>query len=94
MEPLHRQPEMTPPAHTERYKNHGLISKIGWETRVYSSEPRLGHRFLSHRSLQVIEEDLTHLSPARFEHVNPYGKYLFPIDQALQRRGPRPLRAA
>jgi TnpA family transposase len=42
----------------------------------------------------VAEEDLAHLSPARFEHVNPYGKYVFPIDQALQRHGLRPLRAA
>jgi TnpA family transposase len=42
----------------------------------------------------VVEEDLAHLSPARFEHVNPYGKYVFPIDQASQRPGLRPLRAA
>jgi rRNA maturation protein Nop10 len=33
----------------------------------------------------VQEEDLVHLSPARFEHVNPYGKYVFPIEQASQR---------
>jgi TnpA family transposase len=42
----------------------------------------------------VVEEDLAHLSPTRFEHVNPYGKYVFPIDQASQRPGLRPLRAA
>jgi len=42
----------------------------------------------------VSEEDLTHLSPARFEHVNPYGKYSFPIDQARKRHGLRSLRAA
>jgi hypothetical protein len=42
----------------------------------------------------VPEEDLAHLSPARFEHVNPCGKYVFPIDQASQRHGLRPLRAA
>jgi TnpA family transposase len=42
----------------------------------------------------VQEEDLVHLSPARFEHVNPYGKYVFPIEQASQRQGLRPLRAA
>ena len=42
----------------------------------------------------VVKEDLTPLSPARFEHVNPYGNYLFPIDQALQRHGLWPLRAA
>jgi hypothetical protein len=42
----------------------------------------------------VVEEDLTHLSPARFGHVNPHGKYVFPVDQALQRPGWRPLRTA
>jgi len=43
---------------------------------------------------RVQEEDLAHLSPARFEHINPYGKYYFPIDQALKRQGLRSLRAA
>jgi hypothetical protein len=42
----------------------------------------------------IQKEDLVHLSPARFEHVNPYGKYYFPIDQARRRQGLRPLRAA
>ncbi|HLB87879.1 MAG TPA: Tn3 family transposase [Terriglobales bacterium] len=42
----------------------------------------------------VQEDDLAHLSPARFEHVNPYGKYYFPIDEATKRQGLRPLRAA
>jgi hypothetical protein len=42
----------------------------------------------------VVEEDLAHLVPARFEHVKPYGKDVFPTDQALQRPGLRPLRTA
>jgi hypothetical protein len=42
----------------------------------------------------VQEQDLAHLSPARFEHINPYGKYYFPIDQARNRHGLRSLRAA
>jgi TnpA family transposase len=42
----------------------------------------------------VHEEDLAHLWPARFEHINPFGKYYFPIDQARHRQGLRPLRAA
>jgi Tn3 transposase DDE domain-containing protein len=42
----------------------------------------------------VHEEDLAHLSPARFEYINPFGKYYFPIDQARHRQGLRPLRAA
>jgi Tn3 transposase DDE domain len=44
--------------------------------------------------MPVQEEALAHLSPARFEHVNPYGKSAFPMDQASQRQGLRPLRAA
>ena len=40
----------------------------------------------------VQEEDLAHLSQARFEHINPYGKYFFPIEQARNRQGLRSLR--
>jgi hypothetical protein len=49
------------------------------------------HAALDHlrtKGTPVPEEDLVHLSPARFEHVNPYGKYVFPIAQASQRQGP------
>jgi hypothetical protein len=49
---------------------------------------------LSSKGVPIEEEALPHLSPARFEHVNPYGKYLFPLEQATQRHGLRPLRAA
>ncbi len=42
----------------------------------------------------VQEDDLVHLSPPRFEHLNPYGKYYFPIDKTAERQGLRPLRAA
>jgi hypothetical protein len=49
---------------------------------------------ISVEGLPVEEDDLAHLSPARFEHVNPYGKFLFPMEQAAQRHGLRPLRAA
>jgi TnpA family transposase len=37
------------------------------------------------------EDDLVHLSPARFEHINPYGKYSFDLD--AKRKTLRPLRA-
>lgn len=36
--------------------------------------------------------DLVHLSPARFEHINPYGKYQFNVDVELNRKQLRPLR--
>jgi hypothetical protein len=42
----------------------------------------------------VHEADLASLSPARFEHLNPFGKYYFPIDQARRREGLRTLRTA
>jgi len=38
------------------------------------------------------ETDVLHLSPARFEHINPYGRYRFNVDEGLGRDGLRPLR--
>ena len=40
----------------------------------------------------VQDEDLVHLSPARFEHINRLGKYSFADQQALLNNGLRPLR--
>jgi TnpA family transposase len=40
----------------------------------------------------VRDEDIAHLSPARFEHVNPYGKYAFEIDNGRKLTRLRPLR--
>ena len=40
----------------------------------------------------VHEEDLAHLSPARYEHINPYGKYRFEVEEGLSRTRLRPLR--
>jgi len=39
----------------------------------------------------VRDEDIAHLSPARHEHINPYGKYRFDID--LRQHQLRPFRA-
>lgn len=39
----------------------------------------------------VDETDITHLSPARYEHINPYGKYQFDLAKNLNRQL-RPLR--
>lgn len=41
---------------------------------------------------QIQDEDITHLSPTRHEHINPYGKYKFDIDVELRRKALRPLR--
>jgi TnpA family transposase len=40
----------------------------------------------------VQEEDIVHLSPARYEHINPYGRYSFEINQELAPNRLRPLR--
>lgn len=41
---------------------------------------------------QINEEDIEHISPARYEHINPYGKLLFDIEKELNRKELRPLR--
>jgi hypothetical protein len=40
---------------------------------------------------EITDEDLIHLSPARFEHINVYGKYSFDISVPLSNSGLRPL---
>src|SRR5947207_4205438 len=42
----------------------------------------------------VNEEDIARLSPARYEHINPYGKYRFEVEEGLSRSRLRPLRQA
>lgn len=41
---------------------------------------------------EVRDEDLAQLSPARFQHINRYGKYRFDVEAAARRQGLRPLR--
>lgn len=40
----------------------------------------------------ISADDLKHISPARYEHINPYGKYEFNIDKVLNRKKLLPLR--
>jgi TnpA family transposase len=40
----------------------------------------------------VATADVLHLSPARYEHINPYGTYRFNVDEELERTTLRPLR--
>jgi hypothetical protein len=40
----------------------------------------------------VKEEEIAPLSPARYEHINPYGKYRFEVEEGLNRFRLRPLR--
>ena len=45
-------------------------------------------------SLDLDDRVITHLSPARYEHINPYGTYNFDVQAILERPEPRPLRPA
>jgi TnpA family transposase len=47
---------------------------------------------LREEGCDVDEDDLRRLSPARYEHVNPYGKYRFDLDKGLPDGPLRPLR--
>jgi len=47
---------------------------------------------LKREGRQIDEEDVGHLSPARYEHINVYGRYFFPIGEEMNRKGLRPLR--
>ena len=48
--------------------------------------------YLKKAGYPVSEEDIPHLSPARFDHTNPYGKYRFSVAENQTRQGLRPLR--
>jgi hypothetical protein len=45
------------------------------------------------RRRTVSEADIARLSPARYEHINPYGNYRFDVEAGLSRTCLRPLRA-
>ena len=38
------------------------------------------------------DNDLAHIWPTRYAHINVYGKYHFNLDEARRRQGLRPLR--
>jgi len=47
---------------------------------------------LEQENYQINEDDLKHISPSRFEHINKYGRYNFNIEQEMARDTLRPLR--
>lgn len=49
-------------------------------------------RTLEDQANEVRDEDVAHLSPARFEHINPFGRYHFDLVLARARIPARPLR--
>ncbi len=47
---------------------------------------------LRREGIAIADVDVAHLSPARYGHINPYGKYRFDIDAAPDPATLRPLR--
>jgi TnpA family transposase len=61
---------------------------ILWNT-VYMAE---AVEQLKREGYSVNENDLPHVWPTRYEHINVYGRYHFNIEEARRRNGLRPLR--
>jgi len=61
---------------------------ILWNT-VYMAE---AVEQLKREGYPVNENDLPHIWPTRYEHINVYGRYHFNIEEARRRKGLRPLR--
>jgi len=49
-------------------------------------------RELIARGIAADERDMEHLSPVRYAHINPYGKFHFDLSVELDDSGLRPLR--
>lgn len=47
---------------------------------------------LKTEGIHIKDEDLNFISPARYAHINPYGRYYFNVEENLNRIGFRPLR--
>lgn len=47
---------------------------------------------LKKEGCQIIESDVRHIWPTRFEHINVYGKYSFDTKNQYAGNGLRPLR--
>ena len=90
------------------FANHGLIQQgqdenltnqsacltlvtnaiVAWNT-VYMQEVI---NQLQQSGQKINETDFIHISPTRFEHINPYGTYNFDVAKTFNREGLRPLR--
>ena len=47
---------------------------------------------LKSEGVEVTDENLKQISPTRFAHINPYGRYYFNVEENMNRKGLRPLR--
>ena len=46
---------------------------------------------LKEEGYSINDEDLSHISPCRFDHINKHGHFLFNVEKELNRNGLRPL---
>jgi hypothetical protein len=46
---------------------------------------------LKHEGVPVHDDDLAHVWPTRYAHINMYGKYRFNVEEAHARQGLQPL---
>jgi TnpA family transposase len=88
-----RQGQLRRHHHEELANQSGCLTLVTnaivlWNT-IYI-QAALDH--LKQQGYEVNPEDIPHLSPCRFEHINPYGKMRFDIDQIISLKGLRPLR--
>ena len=51
-----------------------------------------GIKQLSGEGTKLNQADFVHLSPARFEQINPYGRYEFDVAKTFSRQELHPLR--
>ncbi len=80
-------PVLPPPERpTRALKEYGRLVKTLFILRYLESEQ------LRAEGTTVNNEDIARLSPARYEHLNPYGKYRFEVEDGLSRTRLRPLR--
>ena len=75
---------MTTQAHCHTLVVNACILSTTW----YLHDAVEAHRADGH---DVSEQTIAHLSPARFEAINPYGTLTFDIAKILNRTGRRPL---
>lgn len=81
----HKQEELSNQSHCLTLVTNAVII---WNT-IYMAAVL---DYLKQQGYPIHEEDIAHLSPARFEHINPYGKYRFDLAEDQNRKGLRPLR--
>ena len=47
---------------------------------------------LKSKGERIAPEDLEHLSPAQYDHINPYGRYQFRVDRWAGKKRLRPIK--